>query len=76
MFGKYTKSIFAALSSFGLWWGTASADGDISKVELYGLVGIVVTGLVVAGTTNTVDGKPYIDPSTLTKVNAKQDKES
>jgi hypothetical protein len=53
MFGPYTKAILGTLAATATWLTTAVSDGHISAVEWSGLMGVVVSAIVIAGSTNT-----------------------
>lgn len=44
---RYAKSIAALLTALGTWGATAGADGNYDQLEMWGLCGVLVTGLAV-----------------------------
>ncbi len=53
----YMKTIVAILTGISTWGVTAAATGGVDAVEMFGLLGVLATGLGVYGVTNA----PVVD---------------
>ena len=60
---RYWKTIIAVLGGISSWGITASADNDITQVELYGLLGALATALAVYGIPNSPPSGEPADPN-------------
>lgn len=61
---KYWKTIIAVLGGTAAWGITAGADNSYSQVELWGLLGAIVTAVGVFAKGNTSD-VPVPDESVI-----------
>lgn len=52
-FSEVRKTVAALLTGIATWGGTALADGEISSVEWFGLVGVVASVIAVFGVSNS-----------------------
>lgn len=60
---RYVKMILAALGAFATWGITAGADEGYTDVELYGLLGAVITAVTVYAFPNRPPAGEMSDPN-------------